>query len=60
MHTPFIRSVQLVSIVSVLALAGCEKEQTTPPTDGDAPVGDAPAGDAAGEEPAEEPKEGGW
>jgi hypothetical protein len=57
MRTPII---PFVSIVAVLALAACEKEQTTPPTDGDAPVAADPAGDTAGEEPAEEPKEGGW
>lgn len=59
MRTPIIRSVQLASIVAVLALAACEKEPTTPPTDGDAPVAEETAGDTA-EEPAEEPKKGGW
>jgi len=67
MRTPIIRSIEfrpaalrLASIVAVLALAACEKDQSTPPTDGDAPVAEEPAGDTAADEPAEAPKAGGW
>lgn len=63
MRTPITRSIALVSFAALATLAACEKEQTTPPTDGDSPVadsaGDAPV-DAPTEEGGEEPKEGGW
>jgi hypothetical protein len=63
MRTPITRSIALASFAALVTLAACEKEQTTPPVDGDAPVADS-AGDAPVDPPAEEggeaPKEGGW
>ncbi len=65
MHNVARRGFTILSLTLSLGLASCEKQPTTVPTDGDAPVSSDPAaddgdGDAQGDATAPETKEGGW
>ena len=65
MHNVSLRCFTILSVTLSLGLASCEKQPTTVPTDGDAPVSadpdaDGDDGDAKSDATAPETKEGGW